>query len=101
MSENDYWSTLKNKRLDRTLTEQELEAVDWWVSKVLYTTNKYKEKKSIVSIGHIPNIVKDFNKHAGDSEWEREQKERRKYIHDLLRGNPGRRYYGSTRQMLH
>ncbi len=73
MLKNIDLGSLKNEDLGRTLTKQELAAVDWWVTKILYrkkTQYKYNAKRSIISCGNIPGILAAFKKHAGDKEWE-------------------------------
>jgi len=43
MLKNIRWGKLKNKGLNRTLTERELEAVDWYVTTILdYERPQYK-----------------------------------------------------------
>jgi len=73
MLKNIDWGSLKNEDLSRTLTKQELAAVDWWVTKILWRKKpqyKYNAKRSIISCGNIPGILESFKKHAGDKEWE-------------------------------
>lgn len=73
MLKNIYWGLLKNEDLGRTLTKQELAAVDWWVTKILWvekTQYKYNAKRSVISCGDIPGILATFKEYAGDKEWE-------------------------------
>lgn len=77
------YKILKNKPLNRRLTNQELCAVEWYVTKILYSKPEHchNSMKSIISGCNIKNIVKDFRKHVGDLNYE----EKRRKHNELLR----------------
>jgi len=68
--QNSSLKRLKNEGLGRTLTDQEIAAVEWYVEKVLSVspTDKkiYKDAvRSLIEDGGIKNIVKKFQEFYG------------------------------------
>ena len=60
---------LKNDKLGRVLTREELDAVQWYVSEILGYSQTGTTARSIVVSGGIEYILRDFKMHANDIEW--------------------------------
>ncbi len=60
---------LKNDELGRVLTREELDAVQWYVSKILGLPQTGAAARSIVVSGGIEYILRDFKMHANDIKW--------------------------------
>ena len=63
---------LVNKGLGRPLNEDELTAVNWWVSVLCFSKNEYYRDtlmKSMIIIGNIKQICLDFAEHQHDDNW--------------------------------
>ena len=69
---------VKNEKLGRALTDQEIRAVKWYAEQVLAYRPRSEEYKnaanSLARGGDLDFILRDFTNHASDENWIAEQR---------------------------
>ena len=61
---------LKNEKLGRVLTKEELTAVKWWAANLASNSESYESGvRELVAAGNIDNILQSFKAHGNDKGW--------------------------------
>ena len=90
---------LKNEKLGRVLTKEELTAVKWWAAILASNSESYESGvRELVVTGNIDNILQSFKAHGNDTAWSQMKKQRNKSQMEAMKhrvcmknlGKPGR-----------
>ena len=90
---------LKNEKLGRVLTKEELTAVKWWAANLASNSESYESGvRELVAAGNIDNILQSFKAHGNDKAWSQIKKQQNKSQMEAMKhrvcmrrlGKPGR-----------